>query len=104
MKRRSFGIAAAVAALGSSAAAKTWADEKKERKGTLTFEIYKDAKQEVRWRLKSANGQVIASSGQGYKAMADCQKAIAAIKEGAAKAKIKDTTKDADSDAAKAAE
>ena len=30
------------------------------------FELYKDAKGEYRWRLKSGNGQVIATGGEGY--------------------------------------
>lgn len=93
MKRRNFGLAAAAVFGGMQTPA--LADDKSARKGTLIFEVYKDAKDEIRWRLKSANGQVIASSGQGYKAMADCEKAIAAIKEGAAKAKTKDLTKEA---------
>ena len=29
------------------------------------FEIYKDTKGEFRWRLKSANGQTIATGGEG---------------------------------------
>ena len=33
----------------------------------LTFETYEDAKKEHRWRLKATNGQIIATSGQGYK-------------------------------------
>src|SRR4051812_1608091 len=42
----------------------------------LTFEVYHDAKKEYRWRLKSANGQVVATSGEGYKAKADCLRGI----------------------------
>lgn len=30
------------------------------------IEIYKDKKSEFRWRLFSANGRVIADSGEGY--------------------------------------
>jgi uncharacterized protein YegP (UPF0339 family) len=56
----------------------------------LTFEIYADAKQEYRWRLKAANGQVIATSGQGYKAKADCRHGIEVIQEGASTAKIEE--------------
>jgi uncharacterized protein YegP (UPF0339 family) len=58
----------------------------------LTFEMYKDNAGEFRWRLKSANGQVIGSSGQGYKAKADCKHAIEVIQKGAADAKIDDKT------------
>jgi uncharacterized protein YegP (UPF0339 family) len=58
----------------------------------MTFEIYKDRKEEFRWRLKAANGNVMATSGEGYKAKADCQKAIESIKAGAATAKVEDST------------
>jgi uncharacterized protein YegP (UPF0339 family) len=51
---------------------------------SLTFEIYKDRGGEHRWRLKSSNGQVIASSGQGYKDKRDCKNAIERIKKDAA--------------------
>lgn len=59
-------------------------------KGTLSFELYKDSKDEFRWRLKAANGQQIGMSSHGYKAKADCMKAIDLIKMGAAKAKVDD--------------
>jgi uncharacterized protein YegP (UPF0339 family) len=58
----------------------------------LSFEIYADAKKEFRWRLKAANGQTIATSGQGYKAKADCKHAIEVIQKGAAEATVEDTT------------
>jgi uncharacterized protein YegP (UPF0339 family) len=61
---------------------------KKDAATKLTFETYEDAKTEHRWRLKATNGQVIASSGQGYKDKRDCQHAIDAIKKGAEKAKV----------------
>ena len=61
-------------------------------KGQLTFEIFKDSKGEFRWRLKAANGAIIGTGGQGYKAKADCEHGIDLIVAGAAKAKIKDTT------------
>jgi uncharacterized protein YegP (UPF0339 family) len=43
--------------------------------GTLKFEIYKDNAKEFRWRLKAANGAILATSGQGYKAKADSSSA-----------------------------
>jgi uncharacterized protein YegP (UPF0339 family) len=52
------------------------------------FEFYEDKKQEHRWRLKAANGQVIASSSEGYKAKADAEKAVDSVKAGAPKAEI----------------
>jgi uncharacterized protein YegP (UPF0339 family) len=56
----------------------------------LKFETYEDTKKETRWRLKSGNGQVIASSSEGYKTKADCEKAIEEIKKGAAKAAVEE--------------
>ena len=54
----------------------------------MKFEVYEDAKKEHRWKLKAGNGQVIASSSEGYKAKADAEKAVESIKEGAAKAEV----------------
>jgi len=58
------------------------ADEK------LKFELYDDAKKEHRWRLKAANGQVVAVSSEGYRAKADAERAVAEIKAAAAKAEV----------------
>jgi uncharacterized protein YegP (UPF0339 family) len=51
---------------------------------SLTFEIYRDQKEGHRWRLKATNGQIIATSGQGYKDKRDCKNAIDRIKKDAA--------------------
>jgi uncharacterized protein YegP (UPF0339 family) len=37
-----------------------------------------------------ANGQVVASSSQGYKSKADCEKAVDLIKKGSAKAEVEE--------------
>src|SRR4249919_3227059 len=37
----------------------------------LAFEVYEDNSNEFRWRAKAANGQVVATSSQGYKTKAD---------------------------------
>jgi uncharacterized protein YegP (UPF0339 family) len=58
----------------------------------LTFEVYKDKANEYRWRLKAANGQVVAAASEGYKAKADCEEAIDLLKKGAAKAEVEDKT------------
>jgi uncharacterized protein YegP (UPF0339 family) len=57
-----------------------------------TFEIYKDKKGEFRWRLKASNGLIIATSGEGYVAKADCQHGIELLKSDAAKADVKDSS------------
>ena len=58
----------------------------------LTFEDYKDAKEEFRWRFKAGNGKIIAVSSEGYKAKADCEKGIEIIKTGAAGAKVQEAS------------
>ena len=44
------------------------------------FEIYRDAKNEWRWRLKASNGEVIADSAEGYKNRKDCEHGISLVK------------------------
>ncbi|MGP0068731.1 MAG: YegP family protein [Isosphaeraceae bacterium] len=61
---------------------------KKDAATRLKFETYEDKAKEHRWRLKATNGQVIATSGQGYKDKRDCEHAIDVIKKGAEKAKV----------------
>lgn len=46
----------------------------------MRYEMYKDARQEWRWRLKAANGNIIATSGEGYVNKADCEYAIKLVK------------------------
>jgi uncharacterized protein YegP (UPF0339 family) len=45
--------------------------------------VYKDGKGEFRWRLKAANGQVIATSGEGYANKSGCENGIESVKENA---------------------
>jgi uncharacterized protein YegP (UPF0339 family) len=56
----------------------------------LKFETYNDTATDYRWRLKATNGQIIATSGQGYKNKADCEHAIDVIKQGAKQAKVEE--------------
>ena len=65
---------------------------KKDAADKLKFEVYQDNKMEYRWRVKASNGQTIGSSSEGYKAKADCEKAVDSIKAGAAKAEVEDKT------------
>ena len=44
------------------------------------FEIYLDRKGEFRFRLKAANGQIIAT-GEGYKAKKSCLNGIASVRK-----------------------
>ncbi len=66
------------------------ADAAKVSAGDLSFEIFKDARKEYRWRLKAGNGKVIGMSDEGYARKDDCRHAIDLIKEGAANAKVED--------------
>ena len=54
----------------------------------LKFEIYRDAAKKYRWRLKAANGQIVAAANKGYKAKADCEKVVDLIKKDAPKAEV----------------
>lgn len=55
------------------------ADDKK----PLTFDMFQDKDKEFRWRLKQGD-EIIATSGQGYKAKESCKKGIEGIKKGLA--------------------
>ena len=59
-------------------------------KPAATFEVYKDKAGEHRWRLRAANHQVIATSGDGYKEKRDCLAGIEAVRRAAAEAKVVD--------------
>jgi uncharacterized protein YegP (UPF0339 family) len=59
----------------------------------LTYELYEDKKNEHRFRIKAKNGNVLASSSEGYSKKADAEKAMNAIKDGAKDAEISDETK-----------
>jgi len=51
------------------------------------FEVYKDKKGEFRFRLKAANGEVIAN-GEAFKTKAACMNGIRSIKRNAANAEV----------------
>jgi uncharacterized protein YegP (UPF0339 family) len=46
----------------------------------MTFELYKDKKGEFRWRLRHQNGNILATSSEGYKAKASATKCIENVK------------------------
>jgi len=58
----------------------------------LRFEIYRDSKNNFRWKLKAANGRVVATSGEGYTSKAACRNGIDVVMQGAATATITDDT------------
>ena len=55
------------------------------------FEVYQDQRGQYRFRLKAANGQVIAT-GEGYSTKKACLNGIASIRKNAADAKLDDQT------------
>ncbi len=50
-------------------------------KTNMKIKIYKDAKKEWRWQMKSTNGRIIADSGEGYKKFHNCFKMAAMFAE-----------------------
>jgi len=54
------------------------------------FEIYADAAGSYRWRLKAANGQIVASSGEPFDSKANAQRAAENVKQNAGSADIAD--------------
>ena len=55
------------------------------------FQIFQDKSGEYRWRLKAANGQIVATSGEGYKQKADAQRAVTTVQQLTPTATIEDT-------------
>lgn len=76
---------AAVALRSSNAFAA--ADDKPAAK----FEVYKDRGGEFRWRLRATNTQILATSGDSYKAKRDCLQAIESVKRAAANAPVEES-------------
>lgn len=56
----------------------------------MTYHYYKDSKGEWRWRLKAANGRIIADSGEGYKSEKECLDGIDLVKVSSAAPVVKD--------------
>ena len=54
------------------------------------FEIYKDKSGEYRWKRTHTNRQVIANSGEGYKAKANVIGGIKSVKENVPNAAVED--------------
>ena len=54
----------------------------------LKFEVYQDRGGEFRWRLKAANGAVLATPGQGYKDKAGARHGIELVRKAGADDKM----------------
>lgn len=46
----------------------------------MVYHVYRDAQNKWRWRLKAANGNILADSGEGYSNKSDCLAGIASVK------------------------
>ena len=64
--------------------------KKSDAKSSGTFEVYKDAGGKYRWRLKSTNGQTIATPGQGFAAKRGCMDNIESVRRAAANASVEE--------------
>ena len=51
--------------------------------GSAAFEIYEDAAEEWRWRLRHRNGNVLADSGEGYASRSNAVEAVTKVKRNA---------------------
>ncbi|HSS01133.1 MAG TPA: HVO_2922 family protein [Kofleriaceae bacterium] len=56
----------------------------------MHFELYKDRGEEWRWRLRAANGNIVADSGESYTTKANAEAGIASVKRGAAEAPVRE--------------
>ena len=59
----------------------------------LRFVVYRDAKQEYRWRLVASNGNIIADSGEGYVERRDCMVGIDLVKGADRTTAVEDQTR-----------
>lgn len=57
------------------------------KRKTLTVEYYQDAAGQYRWRLKSANGRIVADSAEGYKTFSGASDGFAVVQDGASGAR-----------------
>jgi hypothetical protein len=66
------------------------AADEKPHAAAASFEMYKDRAGEFRWRLRSQNKQILATSGESYKAKRDCLHSIESVKRAAAEAPVEE--------------
>jgi hypothetical protein len=52
------------------------------------FEIYEDSAGNYRWRLKSGNGQIVASAGEAFASRANAVRAAENVKTHAGSARV----------------
>lgn len=59
---------------------------------TLIFVLYRDVKQEYRWKLWTGNNKIVADSGEGHKNKADMVAMVNKIAAEASGATVQDKT------------
>jgi uncharacterized protein YegP (UPF0339 family) len=57
-----------------------------------TFTIYRDKKDEFRWRLQANNNRITADSSEGYTTKQHCQQAVERVKQEVPDASVVDNT------------
>jgi len=55
-----------------------------------TFELFEDSGGEYRWRLRHANGNIIADSGEGYASKQKARQGLRSVKETAPEAPVEE--------------
>jgi len=55
-----------------------------------TFELYEDSAGQYRWRLRHANGNIIADSGEGYASKQKAKQGIESVKQNAPEASVEE--------------
>ncbi|WP_050033302.1 HVO_2922 family protein [Halorubrum halophilum] len=65
-------------------------EESEEGSGNATFELYEDAADEYRWRLRHRNGNIVADGGEGYASESNARDAIGRVREYAPDADVLD--------------
>ena len=68
------------------------------KKSGANFEVYQDKGGEWRWRLRTTNSQVIATSGAGYKEKRSCMDGIESVKKNAKDAEVKEIKGEGDAE------
>lgn len=81
--------------LALSAAPRPAVAREPDKKSAATFEVYKDKAGEYRWRLRTTNTQVIATSGEGYSSKRACEEGIESVKKNAPDAAVEVKESDA---------
>ena len=69
-----------------------WFTDEQERMMAAKFELYEGSNGQFRWRLKSGNGQIIATSGESYTTKSSASNGIAAVQRDAVDAETEDLT------------